>query len=159
MKRLWIGTAGAIAATVFACDASRAVTLRQQAMAAHPVGRSVALPATDPDVVLSGEALVAANGALAYLRNKVIGKEAEKGCSYSPRGLDVAVWRAQEAGQWIVRIVQRRDRCGRPGDANFRDYDWWEVYRVSSDGVVLARAARPEGPAAWSDDAGVHEPQ
>jgi hypothetical protein len=35
---------------------------------------------------------------------------------------------------------------------------WWEVYRVSSEGVVLARASRPEGDTTWSEDAGTLEP-
>lgn len=158
MKRRWIGTAGAIAMMiVFACDANHALTLRQQVRAAQ-VGKRVALPVTEPEVVLSGEAVIAANGALAYLHNEVLGEVAGKGCAHSPRGLDVAVWRAREAGQWIVRIVQRADRCGRGGNIKMRDYDWWEVYRVSSEGVVLARASRPEGETTWSEDAGTLEP-
>jgi hypothetical protein len=73
--------------------------------------------------------------------------------------LDVAVWRAQGGEGWIVRIEQRADRCGRPGDANLRDYDWWQVYRVSGAGEVLARASHPawDDTSTWPENAGLRE--
>jgi len=140
------------------CGASRAVALLERYRLAR---RDLVLPQKPPETLLSGEALVAANGALAYLQRQILA-DAPKGCANSPRAFDVAIWPAPNAEGWLVSIEQREDRCGRPGGPNMISYDWWEVYLVSSEGVVLARDSHPDNagpPLAPSDSRPQVSPQ
>ncbi|AGC49002.1 hypothetical protein MYSTI_07730 [Myxococcus stipitatus DSM 14675] len=65
------------------------------------------------------------------------------GCSSPEQGLDVSVFTGQTPGLYFVAVEQRFDRCG---GASGRVLDWWEVYAVTAQGVVVAKAAPPESP-------------
>lgn len=126
------------------CGPSRALALRERYRPARQAPFvELSLPRTPPEGMLSGEALMAAHGALKFLQAHVLRGD-PKGCASSPRAFDVAVWRAQNGEGWLVNIEQREDRCGQPGGPNLAAYDWWELYLVSDEGVVLARDGHPD---------------
>ena len=130
--------------SLLGCGPSRALALREQyRLARQPPFRELVLPQTPPERVLSGEAVVAAHAALRFLQENVLAGET-KGCAASPRAFDVALWRAEDGKGWLVNIEQREDRCGQPGGPNLASYDWWELYLVSDEGVVLARDGHPD---------------
>ncbi|GHH01844.1 hypothetical protein GCM10012319_69850 [Comamonas sp. KCTC 72670] len=62
------------------------------------------------------------------------------GCSSPERGMDVSVFAASTQGLYFVVVDQRFDRCGGPSG---RVLDWWEVYAVTSQGEVIAKAPTP----------------
>lgn len=62
------------------------------------------------------------------------------GCSSPEQGLDVSVFVGPTPGLYFVVVDQRFDRCGGPSG---RVLDWWEVYAVTSQGVVVAKAPTP----------------
>ena len=64
------------------------------------------------------------------------------GCSSPEQGLDVSVFAGATPGLYFVVVDQRFDRCGGPSG---RVLDWWEVYAVTSQGVVVAKAPTPAG--------------
>ncbi|MFP2957965.1 hypothetical protein ACLEPN_09075 [Myxococcus sp. 1LA] len=71
------------------------------------------------------------------------------GCSSPEQGLDVSVFAGPTPGLYFVAVDQRFDRCGGPSG---RVLDWWEVYAVTAQGEVVAKAPVPtsEEPAASS---------
>ncbi|MBZ4416268.1 hypothetical protein [Myxococcus sp. RHSTA-1-4] len=62
------------------------------------------------------------------------------GCSSPEQGLDVAVFAGPTPGLYFVIVDQRFHRCGGPSG---RVLDWWEVYAVTSQGDVVAKAPPP----------------
>ncbi|MCP3141477.1 hypothetical protein [Pyxidicoccus xibeiensis] len=91
-----------------------------------------------PLATLDGPAVIAAHAALQHLLARFPKEYAGK-CGYSPKGLDVIV--GQEGDLYFVRIDQRMDRCGWVAPPGFStETDWFELYAVSPDGRVLARA-------------------
>jgi hypothetical protein len=64
------------------------------------------------------------------------------GCSSPAQGLDVSVFAGSAPGLYFVVVDQRFHRCGGPSG---RVLDWWEVYAVTSEGVVVAKAPTPAG--------------
>jgi hypothetical protein len=64
------------------------------------------------------------------------------GCSSPEQGLDVSIFAGPTPGLYFVVVDQRFDRCGGPSG---RVLDWWEVYAVTSQGVVVAKAPTPTG--------------
>ncbi len=108
--------------------------------AAHPPGtESIRWPENlRPLATLDGPAVVAAHAALQHLLAR-LPKQLAGTCGYSPKGLEVIV--GQEGNLYFVRIEQRMDKCGwlvPPGFST--ETDWFELYAVSPDGRVLARA-------------------
>jgi hypothetical protein len=145
------------------CASSYAWMLRDQYRQAPSV--EVPVPREAPLGIMSGDAVIAAYGALNHLRTYVLDAGAKGPCNYSPEGLNVAVWRAPDGNGWIVRFVERPNNCGGPGGLYMLSLDWWEVYRVSDEGVVLGRdtteswGAPPEEPTpVASPDTRVDEP-
>jgi pyruvate/2-oxoglutarate dehydrogenase complex dihydrolipoamide acyltransferase (E2) component len=67
------------------------------------------------------------------------------GCSSPEQGLDVSVFAGPTPGLYFVVVDQRFHRCGGPSG---RVLDWWEVYAVTSQGEVVARAPAGEDPSA-----------
>jgi len=86
------------------------------------------------------------------------------GCSSPAQGLDVSVFAGPAPDLYFVVVDQRFDRCGGPSG---RVLDWWEVYAVTAQGDVVAKAPIPTGeepsasppPAAPSPDTGVSPPE
>ncbi|NTX11110.1 hypothetical protein HUA76_09955 [Myxococcus sp. CA056] len=66
------------------------------------------------------------------------------GCSSPEQGLDVSVFAGTTPGLYFVVVDQRFHRCGGPSG---RVLDWWEVYAVTSQGVVVEKAPTPTGDA------------
>ncbi len=66
------------------------------------------------------------------------------GCSSPEQGLDVSVFAGPTLGLYFVVVDQRFHRCGGPSG---RVLDWWEVYAVTSQGEVVAKAPAPAGEA------------
>jgi len=66
------------------------------------------------------------------------------GCSSPEQGLDVSVFAGPTPGLYFVVVDQRFHRCGGPSG---RVLDWWEVYAVTPQGVVVAKAPPPAGEA------------
>lgn len=64
------------------------------------------------------------------------------GCSSPELGLDVSVFAGPTEGLYFVAVDQRFDRCGGPSG---RVLDWWEVYAVTAQGEVVAKAPIPTG--------------
>ncbi|WP_404368577.1 hypothetical protein ACIHQR_04445 [Corallococcus coralloides] len=62
------------------------------------------------------------------------------GCASPEQGLDVAVFTGPTTGLYYVAVEQRFSRCGGP---NGRVLDWWQVYAVTPQGEVVAKAPRP----------------
>ncbi len=86
-----------------------------------------------------------------------------EGCSSPEQGLDVSVFAGPTPGLYFVVVDQRVHRCGGPSG---RVLDWWEVYAVTPQGVVVAKAPTPATedpstsppPAASSPDTGAAPP-
>jgi hypothetical protein len=84
---------------------------------------------------LDGPAVLAAHAALQHVLSR-FPEEYARGCTGSARALDVVV--GQDGGLYFVQIFRRADRCGwAPGTV--LEFDWFELYAVSSDGRVLVR--------------------
>lgn len=64
------------------------------------------------------------------------------GCSSPEQGLDVSVFAGPTPGLYFVVVDQRFHRCGGPSG---RVLDWWEVYAVTAQGEVVAKAPAPAG--------------
>ncbi|RKH08122.1 hypothetical protein D7X74_32250 [Corallococcus sp. CA047B] len=64
------------------------------------------------------------------------------GCSSPEQGLDVSVFTGPKPDLYFVVVDQRFHRCGGPSG---RVLDWWEVYAVTPQGVVVAKAPTPAG--------------
>ncbi len=64
------------------------------------------------------------------------------GCSSPEQGMDVSVFAGPTQGLYFVVVDQRFDRCGGPSG---RVLDWWEVYAVTAQGEVVAKAPIPTG--------------
>lgn len=64
------------------------------------------------------------------------------GCSSPEQGLDVTVFAGPAPDLYFVVVDQRFHRCGGPSG---RVLDWWEVYAVTPQGVVVAKAPTPAG--------------
>ncbi|RKG93746.1 hypothetical protein D7V88_01140 [Corallococcus terminator] len=64
------------------------------------------------------------------------------GCSSPEQGLDVSVFTGPTSDLYFVVVDQRFHRCGGPSG---RVLDWWEVYAVTPQGVVVAKAPTPAG--------------
>ncbi len=62
------------------------------------------------------------------------------GCSSPEQGLDVSVFAGPTPGLYFVAVDQRFDRCDGPSG---RVLDWWEVYAVTAQGEVVAKAPIP----------------
>lgn len=91
-----------------------------------------------PLATLDGPAVIAAHAALQHLLARFPKEDAGR-CGYSPKGLEVIV--GQEGDLYFVRIEQRMDKCGWAVPPGFStETDWFELYAVSADGRVLARA-------------------
>jgi hypothetical protein len=67
------------------------------------------------------------------------------GCSSPEQGLEVAVFTGPTAGLYYVVLEERFDRCGGPRG---RVLDWWYVYAVTPQGVVVGEAPYPSDEAA-----------
>ena len=66
------------------------------------------------------------------------------GCTSPEQGLDIAVFTGPTSGLYYVAVEQRFSRCGGP---NARVLDWWQVYAVTPQGEVVAKAPRtPDAP-------------
>jgi hypothetical protein len=91
-----------------------------------------------PLATLDGPAVPAAHAALQHLLAR-LAKEGAMGCGSSAKAMEVLV--GQEGGLYFVRIDQRMDRCGWRVPPGFSTQtDWFELYAVSLEGQVLARA-------------------
>lgn len=88
-----------------------------------------------PLATLDGSAVVAAHAALQQVLAR-FPKGTANTCEFSARSLDVVV--GHEAGMYFVRIDRRPERCGWNPGASL-EFDWFELYAVSSDGRVIAR--------------------
>lgn len=64
------------------------------------------------------------------------------GCASPEQGLDVSVFAGPTPGLYFVVVDQGFHRCGGPSG---RVLDWWEVYAVASQGVVVEKAPTPTG--------------
>lgn len=64
------------------------------------------------------------------------------GCVSPEQGLDVSVFAGSTPGLYFVVVDQGFHRCGGPSG---RVLDWWEVYAVTSQGVVVEKAPTPTG--------------
>ncbi len=62
------------------------------------------------------------------------------GCSSPEQGLDVSVFSGATPGLYFVVVEQGFHRCGGPSG---RVLDWWEVYAVTAQGEVVAKAPVP----------------
>jgi len=65
-----------------------------------------------------------------------------EGCSSPEQGLEVSVFAGPTPGLYFVVVDQRFHRCDGPSG---RVLDWWEVYAVTLQGVVVAKAPTPAG--------------
>ncbi|WP_338873293.1 hypothetical protein [Myxococcus stipitatus] len=89
---------------------------------------------------LEAGAALAAAGAIHEVVNNTPFPNLFTGCASPEQGLDVSVFADQTPGLYFVVVEQRFDRCGGPGG---RVLDWWEVYAVTAQGVVVAKAPAP----------------
>ncbi|WP_216627363.1 hypothetical protein [Corallococcus exercitus] len=94
---------------------------------------STVLPFTE-----AGAALAAA-GALREVIRTNPHPQLFHGCTSPEQGLDVAVFTGPTASLYYVAVEQRFSRCGGP---NGRVLDWWQVYAVTPQGEVVAKAPR-----------------
>jgi hypothetical protein len=62
------------------------------------------------------------------------------GCSSPEQGLDVAVYKGPTPGLYYVMVEEHFDRCSGP---RYRVLDWWHVYAVTPQGVVVGEAPPP----------------
>ncbi|WP_434386343.1 hypothetical protein [Melittangium boletus] len=69
-----------------------------------------------------------------------------QGCVSPEQGMEVAVYDGPTSGVYYVMLEERFDRCGGP---RHRVLDWWQVYAVSPQGEVLAKAPAPSW--TWDD--------
>ncbi|GMU07053.1 hypothetical protein [Corallococcus caeni] len=89
-------------------------------------------------------AAVAAAGALREVLRTNPHPQLFQGCASPEQGLDVAVFKGPTVGLYYVAVEQRFSRCGGP---NGRVLDWWQVYAVTPQGEVVAKAPRtPDAP-------------
>jgi hypothetical protein len=64
-----------------------------------------------------------------------------KGCSSPEQGLDVTVFTGPTLGLYYVEVHSRFDRCGGPVE---RVLDGWDLFAVTPQGEVVAKAPPPE---------------
>lgn len=96
-------------------------------------------------------AAVAAAGALQEVIRTNPHPHLFDGCTTPAQGLDVAVFKGPTHGLYYVAVEQRFSRCGGP---NGRVLDWWQVYAVTPQGEVVAKAPRtPDLPMEVQPDA------
>ena len=86
---------------------------------------------------LEGSAVIAADAALQHLLARM-SKEYGPVCAASAKAMEVIV--AKEAGVYFVRIDRHLDRCGGAAPGFETETHWFELYAVSPEGQVLARA-------------------
>ncbi|MCE9668386.1 hypothetical protein LY474_11235 [Myxococcus stipitatus] len=94
---------------------------------------------TDITPTEAGAALAAAGAIREVVRTNPFPNLFE-GCSSPEQGLDVSVFKGPTQGLYFVTVEQRFHRCGGPSG---RVLDWWEVYAVTSQGDVVAKAPPP----------------
>ncbi|AFE07436.1 hypothetical protein COCOR_07270 [Corallococcus coralloides DSM 2259] len=96
-------------------------------------------------------AAVAAAGALREVIRTNPHPQLFHGCTSPEQGLDIAVFTGPTTGLYYVAVEQRFSRCGGP---NGRVLDWWQVYAVTPQGEVVAKAPRtPDVPMEVQPDA------
>ena len=89
-----------------------------------------------PLATLDGPAVVAAHAALQRVLTR-FPKRYATACTYSAKAMEVLV--GQEGDVYFVQIKRRPDKCGWAAPGFNIEFDWFELYAVSSDGRILAR--------------------
>ena len=89
----------------------------------------------------AGAALAAAGAIREMVKNNPY-PDLFEGCSSPEQGLDVVVFTGPTPGLYYVVLHSRFDRCGGPVE---RVLDGWDVYAVTSQGEVIAKAPPPTG--------------
>ncbi|WP_342377210.1 hypothetical protein NVS55_38065 [Myxococcus stipitatus] len=92
---------------------------------------------------LEAGAALAAAGAIREVVSHTPFPNLFTGCSSPEQDLDVSVFADQTPDLYFVVVEQRFDRCGGPRG---RVLDWWEIYAVTAQGVVVAKAPAPTQP-------------